>query len=72
MYPRKLTSLIEDELKKPEIILLFGARRTGKSTLLNLLNERYPEMEIFNCDNPLVYDVLQSKKTEAIKALFKS
>ncbi len=71
MYPRKLISLIEDELKKPEIILLFGARRTGKSTLLNLLNERYPEMEIFNCDNPLVYDVLQSKKTEAIKALFK-
>jgi len=71
MYSRKLTALIENELKNPEIILLFGARRTGKSTLLNLLNEKYPEMEIFNCDNPFVYDVLQSKSIESIKALFK-
>ncbi|NOX86258.1 MAG: ATP-binding protein [Chlorobi bacterium] len=70
MYPRKLTVLIENELKNPEIILLFGARRTGKSTLLNMLKDKYPEMEIFNCDNPLVSDILQTKNTETIINLF--
>ncbi|HHL57921.1 MAG: hypothetical protein DRI88_03840 [Bacteroidetes bacterium] len=70
MYPRILLSLIENEMKTPEIILLFGARRTGKSTLLHMLKEKYSEMEIFNCDNPLVYDILQTKNTESIKGLF--
>ena len=70
MYPRKLVSIIENEMKTPEIILLFGARRTGKSTLLHLLEEKYPEMEIFNCDNPIIYDVLQTKNIETIKSLF--
>ena len=70
MYPRKVTGLIENELKNPEIILLFGARRTGKSTLLNMLKEKYPEMEILNCDNPFVYDVMQTKNIRAIQSLF--
>lgn len=70
MYPRKLIALIENELKNPEIILLFGARRTGKSTLLNMLKEKHPEMEILNCDNPLVYDVMQTKNIRAIQSLF--
>jgi predicted AAA+ superfamily ATPase len=70
MYPRKITGLIENELKTPEIILLFGARRTGKSTLLNMLKEQHPEMEIMNCDNPLVYDVMQTKNIQAIQSLF--
>ena len=70
MYPRKVTGLIEKELANPEIILLFGARRTGKSTLLERLKSKYPEMEILNCDHPLVYDVLQTKNIETIKGLF--
>ena len=70
MYPRKVTGLMEKELANPEIILLFGARRTGKSTLLERLKSKYPEMEILNCDYPLVYDVLQTKNIETIKGLF--
>ena len=70
MYPRKITALIEQELNKPEIILLFGARRTGKSTILNMLKEKHPSMQIFDCDNPVIHDVLQTKNTETIKSLF--
>lgn len=70
MYSRKITSLIERELNKPEIILLFGARRTGKSTILNMLKEKHPALQIFDCDNPIVYDVLQTKNIETIKSLF--
>lgn len=70
MYPRHIINLIERQLNNPEIIILFGARRTGKSTLLFMLKEKYPEMEIFSCDNPVVYDILQTKNIENIKNLF--
>jgi len=70
MYPRSIIKSIEEQLNSPEIILLFGARRTGKSTLLHILKEKHPEMEIFNCDNPMVYDILQTKNTKSIKNLF--
>ncbi len=70
MYPRSIIKSIEEQLNRPEIILLFGARRTGKSTLLHMLKEKHPEMEIFSCDNPMVYDILQTKNTKNIKNLF--
>ena len=70
MYPRKTIKLIEEQLGNPEILLLFGARRTGKSTLLEMLKGKYPEMQIFNCDNPVVYDIFQTKNIAAIKNVF--
>jgi len=70
MYPRKTIAIIEEQLDNPEILLLFGARRTGKSTLLYMLKEKYPRMEIFSCDNPVVYDVLQTKNVNSIRNLF--
>jgi len=72
MYPRNILTQIEVQLSNPEIILLFGARRTGKSTLLKLLKERHPELEIFSCDNPFVSDILQSKNVKRIKGLFET
>jgi uncharacterized protein len=70
MYARQLTTHIERQLHQPEVILIYGARRTGKSTMLDMLKEKYPEMAIFNCENPVVSETLQSKNMESIKQLF--
>ena len=70
MYNRELTNSIEIQLKRPEIILLFGARRTGKSTLLKLLADKFGKMKILNCESPDVYDALNEINIPKIKALF--
>ena len=70
MYNRELANSIENQLKRPEIILLFGARRTGKSTLLKLLAEKFGKMKILNCESPDVYDALNEINIPKIKALF--
>lgn len=40
IYPRKITKEIEKFLKIPEIIVIHGARQTGKTTLLHILIEK--------------------------------
>lgn len=40
IYPRKITGQIEKALKIQEIIVIHGARQTGKTTLLGILMER--------------------------------
>jgi len=40
IYPRKIASQIEKALKIPEIIVIHGARQTGKTTLLDILMEK--------------------------------
>lgn len=39
IYPRKVIPQIEKYLKIPEIIVIHGARQTGKTTVLNILAE---------------------------------
>ena len=70
MYDRELVNTIENQLKRPEISLLFGARRTGKSTLLKLLADKFGKMKILNCESPDVYDALNEINIPKIKALF--
>lgn len=40
IYPRKIVTKIEKSLKIPEIIVIHGARQTGKTTLLQILREK--------------------------------
>lgn len=40
IYPRKITGQIEKALRIPEIIVIHGARQTGKTTLLGILMEK--------------------------------
>jgi uncharacterized protein len=70
MFNRELLTNIQNQLNQPEVILIFGARRTGKSTLLEILQAKYPEMAIFNCENPVVSETLQSRNIESIRQLF--
>lgn len=70
MYPRDLIKVVNGWMSSPEIIVLFGARQVGKSTLLEIMSSQYAEMIVLNCENPVVSDVLQSKDINRILALF--
>lgn len=70
MYSRDIEKIVESWIASPEIIVLFGARQVGKSTLLEILLSKQDEMIILNCENPVISDVLQSRDVNRILALF--
>lgn len=70
MYKRDLEKVINEHLSRPEIILLFGARQTGKSTLLEIIAAKNKHVKILNCEQPLIYDTLQELNIPKIRALF--
>ncbi|MCF6297895.1 MAG: AAA family ATPase [Flavobacteriaceae bacterium] len=55
-----------------KIIILYGARQVGKSTLLNLvlLQKTMTNFTILNCENSTVSDVLSSNNLSRVKLLF--
>ncbi len=70
MYPRDLILTINYWLEKSEIIILYGARQVGKTTLLKELLKGKKMAIIFNCELPTVAEVLESKDLSQIRALF--
>ena len=76
MYFRELESIIRRQLEQPEVIMLYGARQTGKSTLLEMLAQSLQQetpsraVKILNCENPLVADILSGMNPEKIRQLF--
>lgn len=70
MYKRSIVTLIEKWLNAPEIIILIGARQVGKSTLLQILLQNGLKINILNCENPIVADILKSRNTNEILSLF--
>lgn len=70
IYTRTIVKLIEKWLDAPEIIILIGARQVGKSTLMQILLQNGLNINILNCENPIVADILQSRNTNEIRSLF--
>jgi len=72
MYTRELSKKIKKQLSKREIIIVYGARQVGKTTLLKELLSANSEAMILNCEMPAVADVLESKNLSLVKALFEN
>lgn len=70
MYPRKIIETIEKWLAKPEVIIIYGARQVGKTTLLKMLLENMENSLLLNCEIPNVATLLESNDVSAITALF--
>ena len=70
MYPRDIALPLNYWLEKNEILILYGARQVGKTTLLGEILKEKQNTVIFNCELPAVVDVLESKDLSQIKALF--
>jgi len=71
MYKRILEQTISEKFFKGKIIILVGARQTGKTTLSLKLMKKFSQQEIrlFNCDNPTDREELANKDLEFLKQL---
>jgi uncharacterized protein len=68
---RTITSQIQDNLYRQRVIVIYGARRTGKTTIVNeLLSSQKPEVrtKYINCDNLNDKQSLESDNLEQVKA----
>lgn len=70
MYPRDITVSINYWLDKKEILILYGARQVGKTTLLKEILKEKQDAIILNCELPMVSEVLESKDLSQIRAIF--
>jgi predicted AAA+ superfamily ATPase len=71
MITRTLTKLLISSLEKGKVIALFGARRTGKTTLMNVIVESLNDDKILvlNGEDYDVATILSSQRQELLKNL---
>ncbi|MBU3979363.1 ATP-binding protein [Patescibacteria group bacterium] len=68
IYPRIIQSKIEESLFRGKIIIIYGARRTGKTTLSKLLLEKYPQESIYlDCELLQNQQALSTTNSERLK-----
>ena len=72
MYQREITEQIEKWLQKDEIIILYGARQVGKTTLLENIVTKNTNTILYNCEIPQVAEILESKNLTQIKLLLEN
>ena len=70
MYQRDLEVILANWMGSREILIVYGARQVGKTTLAEMLASRYERVAILNCENTVVFDILSSKDLVRIKSLF--
>ncbi len=68
---REIKNLIKKSLFKKKIIILYGARQVGKTTLVKSILKEYPQKQsvYFNCDEPDIRDAFTSKTSTELKEL---
>lgn len=66
---RHIKRQIEDSLYKGKIVVIYGARQVGKTTLVKEIISAIPKSAYFSCDEPDVRDALTNKTSSSMKAL---
>ncbi len=70
MIERVLLSQISGNLFKGKVIMLFGPRQTGKTTIIRELLKDYPESSLhLNADDPTVRRILDTPNTEQLRQI---
>lgn len=57
-------------LSSNKVVILYGARQVGKSTMLAMLQEALDNMIVLSCENAQVADILSSNDTARMRLLF--
>lgn len=70
MIKRHILPKIENKLFKGKLVLIFGARQTGKTTLVKEMMKNFPgESKYLNCDEPDVREMLENATSTNLKML---
>lgn len=67
---RKYIDSILYWLNKGKVVVMYGARQVGKTTILELINAEISKMKILSCENISVANALSSNDENQIKLLF--
>jgi len=69
-YPRAIQPAIEAALFKGKIVVIYGARQVGKTTLVKKILDRHPDRALYlNCDEPDTRDALTNRTSTELAAL---
>jgi len=61
---------ILEKLFKNKIIIIYGPRQAGKTTLCKEIQKKYPDSKILTCDDPNVANNLEPKSIEELRKYF--
>lgn len=70
LIKRYLTTKIQTSLEQGNVVILYGARQTGKTTLVKTLVEAHQGGLYLNCDEPDIRERLTNKTSTELKAFF--
>jgi hypothetical protein len=65
---REIQKRIENSLFKGKILVIYGARQVGKTTIIKDIQRKYPDSVYFNCDEPDVREALTDASSVELKA----
>ncbi len=69
MINRDIKPLVEDRMYKGKIIIIYGARQVGKTTLAKEILKESKEGSVYlNCDEPDIREALENKTSTEIKS----
>jgi predicted AAA+ superfamily ATPase len=70
MIQRQIQPLIEQKLFKGKIIIIYGARQVGKTTLIKFFQYEYSDKSLYlNCDEPDIRNFLTDVTSTRLKTL---
>uniref|UniRef100_A0A832G7Y3 ATP-binding protein n=1 Tax=Ignavibacterium album TaxID=591197 RepID=A0A832G7Y3_9BACT len=70
MIKRALQPIIESRLFKGKIIILYGARQVGKTTLIKNIQNKFPDISLYlNCDEPDIRALLTDTTSTKLKSI---
>lgn len=68
LIKRSIQESIEQKLFKGKIIIIYGSRRVGKTTLAKQIQEKYPDTSIYlNCDEPDIRNAFTNVTSTEVK-----
>lgn len=70
MFQRDIQAILQQWMEEKEVIILYGPRQSGKTTLIGMLLNDDPSALVLNCERPEVADILESKDLARIRLLF--
>jgi hypothetical protein len=70
MFDRTITSQISQDLNKHKVLIIYGPRQVGKTTLSKYLISTIPHSVYVTCDDPLVVSSLTSKSALELRSFF--
>lgn len=66
---RKIEEVIEKSLFKGKVIIIYGARQVGKTTLVGKIQKKFVQKSIYlNCDEPDIREAFSNKTSTEIKS----